>query len=102
MGKNKIQKFWQVFAALALSTRINIVSQDDEDSGKLKKPVQYLDDVDDIVDYMKNIVDKYLDEYPDHEPIYQPADQEDAFGKKFLLTRISFAKKVNILFKNES
>ena len=102
MGKNKIQKFWQVFAASALSTRINFVSQDDEDSGKLKKPVQYLDDVDDIVDYMKNIVDKYLDECPDHEPIYQAADQEDAFGKKFLLTRISFAKKVNILFKNES
>ena len=69
-------------------------SQDNEDSGKLKTPVHYLDDMEDIVDDTEDMVDEDLDEYPDHEPIYQPADQEEAYGKKFLLIRVCIEKSV--------
>ena len=58
--------------------------------------------MEDNVDDTEDMVNEDLDEYPDHEPIYQPADQEDTFGKKLLLIKISFAKKVRILIKNES
>ena len=46
------------------------------------------------MDDTEDMVDEDLDEYPDHEPIYQPADQEEAYGKKFLLIRVCIENSV--------